>query len=87
MKNRSQDEPVMYNWDEEMSVLVDWFFETAPPAKPFRLKPGVEVENPKKFYEALRKDIAQGVEGARARTGALQDDLRALFDLFSNEEG
>jgi hypothetical protein len=77
----------MYAWDEETSLLVDWFLAADPPAKRFRLKPGVEVTEPDKFCEGLKNDIAQGVEGARARTGALQDDLRALFDLFANEEG
>ena len=87
MKKNAQDEPKMYAWDEETSVLVDWFLSAHPPAKPFRLKPGVEVTEPGKFYEGLKKDIVEGVEGARARAGALQDDLRALFDLFANEEG
>ena len=76
----------MYSWDEETSVLVDWFLETDLPEEPFRLRRGVEVAHPAKFYEVLKNDIAQGVEGARARTGALQEDLRCLFDLFSNEE-
>jgi hypothetical protein len=76
----------MYGWDEETSVLVDWFLETDLPAEPFRLKRGVEVAQPGKFYEVLKNDIGQGVEGARARTGALQEDLRYLFDLFASKE-
>ena len=86
MARRSEDEPIMYAWDEETSVLVDWFLETDLPEEPFRLRRGVEVAHPTKFYEVLKNDIAQGVEGARARTGALQEDLRCLFDLFGNEE-
>jgi hypothetical protein len=76
----------MYAWDEETSVLVDWFLETDLPEEPFRLRRGVEVAQPAKFFEVLKNDIAQGVGGARARTGALQEDLRCLFDLFGNVE-
>ena len=76
----------MYAWDEETSVLVDWFLETDLPEGPFRLKRGVEVGQPGKFYEVLKNDVAQGVDGARARTGALQEDLRCLFDLFGSKE-
>ena len=87
MARRSEGQPTMYAWDEETSVLVDWFLETDLPEEPFRLKRGVEVGQPRKFYEVLKNDIAQGVDGARARTGALQEDLRCLFDLFGNQEG
>ena len=76
----------MYSWDEETSVLIAWFLETRLPEEPFRLRSGVEVAKPGKFFEVLKNDIAQGVEGARARTGALQEDLRCLFDLFGKEE-
>ena len=76
----------MYSWDEETSALVDWFLTTDLPGEPFRLRSGVEVTEPKRFYNSLRKDIDQGAEGARARTGALQEDLQHLFDLFGNEE-
>jgi len=86
MRKMPDDEPVMYSWDEATSALVDWFLTTDLPGEPFRLRSGVEVTEPKKFYSSLRHDIEQGVEGARARTGALQEDLEGLFDLFGNEE-
>jgi hypothetical protein len=84
---RPDNEPVMYSWDEATSALVDWFLTTDLPREPFRLRSGVEVTKPGNFYNSLKNDIEQGVEGARARTGALQEDLEDLFDLFGNEEG
>lgn len=85
MQKRPDDDPVMYSWDEATSVLVDWFLETDLPLQPFHLRSGVEVTEPKRFYNSLKNDIEKGVEGARARTGALQEDLECLFDLFGNE--
>jgi hypothetical protein len=72
----------MYSWDEQTSGLIDWFLSASLPATPFRLRTGVEVTNPQKFYASLRNDIEQGVDGARARSGALQEDLECLFDRF-----
>jgi len=85
MARKSESQPTMYAWDEETSVLVDWFFETVLPEEPFRFRRGVEVAQPGKFCEVLKNDISQGVEGARARTGALQEDLRCLFDMFGRK--
>ena len=86
MPRRSQDEAILYGWDEETSGLVDWFLAADLKEERFLLTSGVEVTEAAKFYQVLKHDIGQGVEGARARTGALQEDLRALFDLFGNEE-
>lgn len=86
MPRSSEDERIPYGWDEETSVLVDWFLAAELKEEPFRLRSGVEVKETAKFYQALKNDVEQGVEGVRARTGALQEDLRALFDLFGNEE-
>ncbi len=76
------DEQAMYSWDEQTAQLIDWFHTAALPVEPFRLRSGVEVADPAKLYASLRSDIEHGVQGARARTGALQEDLEGLFDLF-----
>ncbi len=86
MKTRPADEPNLYSWDEQTSGMIDWFESADLPAAPFRLRGGVEVTDPKKFYASLNNDIEQGVDGARARTGALQEDLEGLFDHFSGRE-
>jgi len=86
MRRKGEEEPTMYSWDEETSLLVDWFLTTDLPEEPFRLRGGEEVTAPRKLYASLRNDIEQGVQGARAGTGALQSDLQGLFDLFGNKE-
>ncbi len=87
MQKRQDDEPTMYSWDEQTSALIDWFGSANLPVAPFRLRSGVEVTDPQRFYASLRDDIEQGVGGARARTGALQEDLEGLFDRFNDGEG
>jgi hypothetical protein len=86
MKNRSDEDPAMYSWDEQTAGLIDWFLSASLPVKPFRLRSGVEVTEPVRFYISLKEDIEQGVKGARARTGALQEDLECLFDRFGTRE-
>ena len=68
-------------WDSETAELIRWFSGAEPPTKPFELSKGVTVANPAHFWEALRRDIAAGPRGPRARYGALQQDLRRLADL------
>ena len=82
MRKRPDDEQTMYAWDEQTSALIEWYDSADLPVAPFRLRSGVEVTDPQRFYTSLRNDIEQGVRGARARTGALQEDLEGLFDLF-----
>ena len=86
MKKGPEGEPGTYSWDEQTSGLIDWFLSQDLPLLPFRLRSGVEVVDPEKFYASLRSDIEQGIEGTRARTGAIQEDLENLFDRFSDAE-
>ena len=86
MKKEPEGEPGVYVWDEQTSLLIDWFLLQELPLLSFRLRSGVEVVDPEKFYASLRSDIEQGIEGARARTGAMQEDLENLFDRFSGAE-
>jgi hypothetical protein len=76
----------MYSWDEQTAGLINWFLSASLAALPFRLRTGVEVTNPQRFYASLRIDIEQGVDGARARSGALQKDLECVFDRFGAAE-
>ena len=69
-------------WDAETSALIEWFKGTEPPTKPFELSKGVTVAAPKRFWEALRRDIGLGPHGPRARYGSLQQDLRRLAELL-----
>ena len=48
---------------------------------PFDLRPGVKVIDAARFLAQLRRDIALGPRGPRARFGALQGDLVRLRDV------
>jgi hypothetical protein len=86
MRKATEGEPTVYSWDEQTSGLIDWFLSQDLPGTRFRLRGGAEVAEPEKFYASLRSDIEQGVEGARARTGALQEDLESLFDHLNERD-
>ncbi len=65
-------------WDEETAALIAWFMTTHPPTKPFELCRGVVILKPVPWWTALKRDIAEGPKGPRARYGAVQADLRRL---------
>ncbi len=69
-------------WNAETFALIEWFLRTPPAPGPFNLYPGVTVLRPDRFWESLKGDIAGGPVVARARSGALQKDLRRLFELL-----
>lgn len=70
-------------WPADVKSLLDWFMISPTPEAPFQLTSCVRVVNSELFYGALRRDIEAGPRGARARTGALQADLRALRAKFN----
>ncbi len=72
-------------WDAEMLTLIRWFLGTHPPTEPFELSEGVTVIRPTLWWAATRRDIAAGPNSPRARTGALQQDLRRLAVLMKRE--
>ncbi len=74
-------EALSAEWDTEMLTLIRWFLDTHPPTEPFELSKGVTVIRPALWWTALRRDIAAGPRGPRARYGALQEDLRRLKGL------
>jgi len=70
-------------WTPEVESLVEWFILQEAPSEPFHLQPHLRVVDPCKFFSSLRQDIGKGPAGARAKYGALQDDLRKL-KIFLN---
>ena len=68
-------------WGPVTDYLVLWFIEEAPLRNtPFHLDQGCRVTDPVRFYCRLYADIQAGAGGPRARTGALQHDLRLLYE-------
>ena len=78
--------PTEEKWDAEIAALIEWFLTTSPPRDPFTLSKAVVVAHPARWWEALRRDIAAGPHGPRARYGALQQDLRRLAALMKSRE-
>jgi len=73
------------HWGQEMKELVDWFVTIDPGwVRPFNLEPHLRIDDPVKYFASLRRDIAAGPSGARARTGALHDDLRKLKERLKD---
>ncbi len=66
------DFPNLYEWIQTVKP------EDFPPA-PYQLYPGITVVNWDKFIKGIQLD---GPENARALTGALQCDLRELYDIW-----
>ena len=58
---------------------------TDPPLRPFELQQAVTVAVPARYWEYLKGDITAGPTRARGKTGALQDDLRRLHQLFGGD--
>jgi len=63
-------------WNTETAALIERFMKMEPAASGFELRSGVTVIDPVAFHVSLKGDIATGPNGARARLGALQNDLR-----------
>lgn len=69
-------------WGAETARLIRWFRTTAPPAEPFELMPGVVIADPTLWWPSIASDIQAGPRVARGLTGALQADLKRLYDRF-----
>lgn len=77
---------VKVEWLPAVQSLVDWFMNLIPPSESFELEKHLHIADPVTYFESLRQDIRSGPEGARAKMGTLQDDLRKLKALFSTVE-
>ena len=69
-------------WDSETRQLIDWFLSTTTPTEPFKLCRGVTILDPVRWWRSIEGDIGCGHNGPRARYGAVQGDLRRLYDLL-----
>ncbi len=69
-------------WDSETCKLIDWFSDTIPQAEPFELCKGVTILDPARWWQSINGDVASGPNGPRARYGAVQGDLRRLYQRF-----
>ncbi len=73
-------------WYAEMLTLIRWFLGTHPPTEPFELCRGIAVIKPALWWAVMRRELVLGPQGTpRARTGALQQDLRRLAALMKRE--
>lgn len=72
-------------WDGEDAYLIAWLATALPPSEPFTLSSGRYVSDPALWLARLQADAAKGPRGPRARTGALQDDVRAVYRLMNSE--
>ena len=80
-----ETQPNSGEWDPETAKLIRWFMGTEPPSDHFELQQAVFIARPGLYWAYLRQNIADGPNCARGRTGALQDDLRRLHQLFGGE--
>ncbi len=55
------------------------------PRTPFYLNSEAKVTDAEVFLRALQADVERGPEGPRARTGALQEDCRNLWEIIIAE--
>jgi hypothetical protein len=80
--------PAPPTWSQDMADLIAWFRSAVGrlPQEPFPLSPCAMVNDPARFFVALDLDMTAGPTGARARTGALHQDLRRLRQLFGTGE-
>ena len=73
--------PILHTWGPETGVHVLYLLYEAVPSEPFQLDQARFVRDPFTFLVRLYRDVQVGPQGPRARTGALQDDLRLLYTL------
>ena len=73
-------------WGPGAGYLVLWFLESAPlTQKPFQLDRARRVTDPSRYFYALYVDVQAGPAGPRARTGALEAELRLLHTRLEGE--
>ncbi len=73
--------PILHTWGSLTGLHVLYLLYEAAPSEPFQLDPARFVSDPVLFLVRLYRDVQVGPEGPRARTGALQEDLRLLYTL------
>lgn len=73
------------DWNEVEMAWAEGLEPAYLPPVPFSLRPGIRVMGAEKFLAKLQEAIAQGPDGPRARTGALQEDVRNLKTLMEQQ--
>ncbi len=73
--------PILRTWGPETGLHVLYLLYEAVPTEPFQLDQARFVSDPFAFLVRLYQDVQAGPQGSRARTGALQEDLRLLYTL------
>ncbi len=73
--------PILRTWRPLTGLHVLYLLYEAVPSEPFQLDQARFVSDPVLFLVRLYRDVQVGPEGPRARTGALQEDLRLLYTL------
>ena len=73
--------PILRTWGPETGLHVLYLLYEAVPLEPFRLDQARFVRDPFTFLVRLYRDVQVGPQGPRARTGALQEDLRLLYSI------
>ncbi|MCZ6664712.1 MAG: hypothetical protein O7B81_05355, partial [Gammaproteobacteria bacterium] len=65
-----------------LSSVVEWFLCSPPPAEQFKLRQGVTIRDPSRFWQSLRVDIAAGPGVRRDHYGAVKGDLLRIWQMF-----
>ncbi len=73
--------PILRTWGPVTGLHVLYLLYEAVPSEPFQLDQARFVADPVLFLVRLYQDVQVGPLGPRARTGALQEDLRLLYSL------
>ena len=73
--------PILRAWGPLTGLHVLYLLYEAAPSEPFQLDQARFVSDPVLFLVRLYRDVQAGPQGPRARTGALQEDLRLLYTL------
>lgn len=69
-------------WTPEEAALAKEVQAARPKEAPFFLYPWAEVQDPVKYHERVLAEIGYGPDSARARTGALMEELRHYAALL-----
>ncbi len=78
--------PALRTWGPLTGLHVLYLLYEAVPSEPFQLDQARFVRDPALFLIRLYRDVQAGPTGPRARTGALQEDLRLLCELSSDKK-
>ena len=79
---KSQPEGEIVDLWGKLAPVVRWFLAATPPAEPFKLRQGITIRDPVKYWNSLRIDIEVGPGIARDFYGAVKSDLLRIWEMF-----